>query len=1039
MKPILNVLAVAAMAATVAMPSLAQAASRAASISAYQTMPDDPRAVKVKAVGDGRTDDSAAIQAALDAAANKGEGGVVFLPSGRYRITRSLLVPLAVRLYGVGPTRPVLVLGANTPGYQKGVANMVVFTGGDQYTVGKVPVPVKSAVPFSENVRDANSATFYSAMSNVDIEIGDGNPAAAAVRLRTAQHSYLSHMDFHIGSGLAGVYMVGNESFDLKFYGGRYGILTEKTSPAWQYTLMDSTFEGQREAAIRGHEAGLTLVNTTIRNTPVGIEISKGYGDWLWGKDVRFENVSKAAVVISNEDNVYTQVGFDNATAKNVPVFARFRDSGKTVPGYGPTYQVTEFNYGLMLPGLGSVGKFGTHVKGAALKAMPAPRAPVMRTLPATTQWASVRDFGAVGDGVTDDTVAVQKAIDSKRVVYLPQGFYMVQDTIRMKPDTVLIGLHPGVTQLVLPNGAAAYAGADGPKALLESAKGGDAIVTGFGLATGEVNPRATALLWKAGAESLVDDIRVQGGHGTRLYDGKRRDPYQRTGNFDPTAHWDRQYPSIWVTDGGGGTFVAVWSPSTFAQAGFYVSDTKTPGKVYELSAEHHIRAEIVLDNVENWEFLAPQTEQEVRDGMDAVSLEIRNSRNITFANYHSYRVTRSIKPAVAAVKMTNSENIRFRNVHVNGESGYATCDDNGCATYLRASKYPFENSLLDLTRKLEVREHEFAVLDIGARTAAATAAASGPAAAVFATSAPVAAPAGPFAAAKVEKLEGDFYSIAGAAVDAKGKLYFADRRFNRIYSWSKEGGLAVVRDAPLDPVNLAIDKSGAVLVLSSAGAEGTVYSFNPNQPAGPVTVINPTPVQARAGAGTSTLVPVNFWQNGEFRDQLNYDTYEFTTLAEMFARDVALPKQREYVSPDGSLVLPAFRVLRQGPADHLGWRWSDTLQTNGLVKAGANGRVVFTNGSENRTFSGVIGAGGAITDLKLAANRGGESAAVDQHGNVYVANGQVFVYSPEGKEIGRIDVAERPLQLIFGGADGHTLFILTHHSLYAAGGFNAQ
>jgi hypothetical protein len=86
------------------------------------------------------------------------------------------------------------------------------------------------------------------------------------------------------------------------------------------------------------------------------------------------------------------------------------------------------------------------------------------------------------------------------------------------------------------------------------------------------------------------------------------------------------------VTDGGGGTFVACWTPSTFAQAGFYVSNTRTPGKVYELSAEHHIRAEIVLDNVENWEFLAPQTEQEVRDGMDAVSLEIRNSRNITFA-----------------------------------------------------------------------------------------------------------------------------------------------------------------------------------------------------------------------------------------------------------------------------------------------------------------------------------------------------------------------------------------------------------------------
>ena len=39
----------------------------------------------------------------------------------------------------------------------------------------------------------------------------------------------------------------------------------------------------------------------------------------------------------------------------------------------------------------------------------------------------------------------------------------------------------------------------------------------------------------------------------------------------------------------------------------------------------------------------------------------------------------------------------------------------------------------------------------------------------------------------------------------------------------------------------------------------------------------------------------------------------------------------------------------------------------------------------------------------------------------------------PTASALGRIDVPERPLQLIFGGADGDTLFILTHHALYAA------
>lgn len=64
--------------------------------------------------------------------------------------------------------------------------------------------------------------------------------------------------------------------------------------------------------------------------------------------------------------------------------------------------------------------------------------------------------------------------------------------------------------------------------------------------------------------------------------------------------------------------------------------------------------------------------------------------------------------------------------------------------------------------------------------------------------------------------------------------------------------------------------------------------------------------------------------------------------------------------------------------------------------------------------------------------DRGGESVAVAANGNVYLANGQVLVYAPDGKQIGRIDVPERPLQLLFGGADGRMLFILSRHALYA-------
>jgi hypothetical protein len=56
----------------------------------------------------------------------------------------------------------------------------------------------------------------------------------------------------------------------------------------------------------------------------------------LWVKDSRFENVSRAAVVISNERNATTQVGFENVVCAKVPLFARFRESVQLDPPSAP-------------------------------------------------------------------------------------------------------------------------------------------------------------------------------------------------------------------------------------------------------------------------------------------------------------------------------------------------------------------------------------------------------------------------------------------------------------------------------------------------------------------------------------------------------------------------------------------------------------------------------------------------------------------------------------------------------------------------------
>ena len=343
------------------------------------TRVDDPNAVYLEAPafevrGDGVADDSAAIQAAIDQAATGHAGeSIVFIPSGRYRLTRTIFIWSGVRVYGYGETRPVFVLADNTPGYQENIGLMVMFSGsrppgasgrgrGGPPRRGffRVPFPPPGTVPPNDSYSDANPGTFYSGISNIDFEIGAGNPAAVAIRAHFAQHGLLSHMDFHLGSGMAGLTEIGNIGEDLRFFGGDYGILTGKPSPAWQYTLVDSVFDGQRRAAIREHEAQLTLVRNTFRNVPTAIEIDEDYHDQLWVKDCRFENVSSAAILISNEESILNEISVEDAVARNTPVFARFRDSGRTVEGRGAQYRVDRFNFGLIVPTLGAVGTIGT-------------------------------------------------------------------------------------------------------------------------------------------------------------------------------------------------------------------------------------------------------------------------------------------------------------------------------------------------------------------------------------------------------------------------------------------------------------------------------------------------------------------------------------------------------------------------------------------------------------------------------------------------------------------------------------------------------
>jgi hypothetical protein len=944
----------------------------------YPARLDDPKAVYLTpdnfpVKGDGIADDTAVLQQAINQIQEKTNQGILFIPYGRYRLTKTVYVWPGIRLIGFGATRPAFVLATNTPGFQQGPAYMFFFAGGR---------PRANAPP-----PDANPGTFYSAISNIDFEIQDGNPGAVGVRAHYAQHCFLAHIDFHIGSGLAGIHDGGNVVQDVHFYGGKYGIWTRKPAPGWQFTVIDAAFEGQREAAIREHEAGLTLIRPQFKNVPTAISIDPQYSDELWVKDGRMENVTGPAIIISNEKSARTEINMENLACRNVPVLADYRESGKLVTAPAEIYEVKIFSHGLNYEDVDSAPAIRDVYEAAPLRALPTPVKSDILDLPPIDTWVNVRSLGAIGDGVTDDTAAFQKAIDQHRTIYLPSGQYRMTDTITLRPDTVLIGLHPSVTRILLADSTPAYQGIGSPKPLLETPKDGTNIVTGIGLYTNGINPRAVAAKWMAGKDSMMNDVRFLGGHGTIDLNATAEESnkiwkeiYNNTHSADSNSNrrWDGQYPSLWIT--GGGTFLDIWTPSTFAQAGLYISNTSTEGRIYQLSSEHHVRNEVVLDHASNWQIYALQTEEERGEGGFALPLDIRDSSDITLANLHMYRVVSSYQPFPNAIAVTNSSNIQFRNVHCYSDS-----------------KVSFDNTVYDQTHKVEIRQREFAWLTMSGRSPQVLPKKPSP---VLANG------------AKVEKVASGFFNISGGAIDTSGDIYFVDAHRQTIYRWSvATRQLSTVRDNPLDPVQLFFDKAGDLIVISYAG-KGSVYSFKPNVQGDDTTLLEAVPALPRPGL--TPVLPVDYWRNEND-----------------FVEDISAKRPYQFVSPDGTTFFPAGEDFVTGEL-YYGSKLNDTLRAFGLAPAVAGQPYYVSDESGEKTYVGSVGVDGAISNLKLFAENGGESVTVDDKGNVYIAAGQIFVYNPSGDLIDTIEIPERPSQLLFGGGDGKTLFILARSSLYA-------
>ncbi|HTD99811.1 MAG TPA: glycosyl hydrolase family 28-related protein [Mucilaginibacter sp.] len=962
--------------------------------SVYQSRLEDAEAVyftpdnfPIKA--DGKTDVSDALQQAITKVKTEHNFGILFIPEGKYLISKTIFIPTAVRVIGYGKNRPEIILAKNSPGFQsadtldKGKAKYMFWF------VSNLPKP-------GEGIHDAGASTFYSALSNINLRIEDGNPYAVAIRAHFAQHSFTAHLDIRIGNGKAGLFDVGNAMEDVRFFGGEYGIYTTKPSPGWQFMMVDTYFDGQRKAAIRTQEAGLTVVRMSVKNVPTVIEINPNYHEKLFMEDCRFDGVSGPAIIISNEDNAFNQVSLRNVDCRNVPVLASFRRSGKQIAGSGSIYKIKSFTDGLQMDSLTAEPEYRTAKDIQPLSIFPEAPKKDIPDLPAINTWVNLKSLGAKGDGTTDDTQIIQDAIDKYPTIYIPQGWYRVSETIKLKPNTVLIGLNPIATQLLIADNTPAFGGFGGPKALLESAKGGRNIVTGIGLCTSADNPRAVACKWMSGEGSFLNDVKFIGGHGGMQRPSAQKEPrpgiYSKGYNgTDPS--WDTQYWSLWVTDGGGGTFMNIWTANTFATNGAYISNTSTPSHVYALSIEHHVRNEIRFNKVSNWKVYALQLEEESRESTECQPLELENCSDMVFANLYMFRVIRVNKPAPYSIRNWGSKNIEFLNVHNYSQIKYTTT-----------------NPLYDVNSDSEVRPWEFARLYIGDKSGVGIDQSTG----------------------NVTQLASGFEFANSLCADSKGNVYFSESRMRRVYKWSVDThALSLLADYPWETQSLACDKNDNLLVVfkylpkpgylvngkpeefkNPPDASGTsfsawgnsgfgtlVYAVNPDRPDESIQLLKKAPM-GEINPVYKALYPAHRWR----------DYHDFNTIS------IAKPKEC-FVAPDGVTIIPIVYDLARSTA---------------LAEAYPGKPLYTTDEYDKRTVSLVVSKEGFAYDLKYFVERGEFASTTDAQGNVYIVDGQVYIYNNAGKQIGEIKVPERPTGIVFGGKDHKTLYITGHNSLYS-------
>ncbi|KIK63593.1 glycoside hydrolase family 55 protein [Collybiopsis luxurians FD-317 M1] len=406
------------------------------------------------AKGDGVTDDTAAINNAISSGSRCGGGScpsstltpaLVFFPQGTYLVSSPIIPYYYTQLIGDARNPPTLLASPSFAGMAVIDADPYIPGGGGaQWYINQI----------------LNLLLSFRSVRNFIIDVRQvpaTNDQGTGIHWQVAQATSLINIVFEMSTAAntahQGIFMENGSGGFMGDLGGKFGMWVGNQ----QFTVRNVTVNNANTAIFGIWNWGWTFQGVTINNCQVGFDLTTGgltQADQTVGSEAIIDaTVSNTPIFVrssqASNGRLAGSLVINNAHLTNVPVAVGVV-GGATVLTGGTT-TIASWGQGNVFTGTNGAGTFKQGTIAAPNKPsslLDSSGRIFGKTHPqyaayAVSQFVSVKDNGAKGDGHTDDTAALN-AIFAKfsgcKIIFFDAGTYIVTSTLTIPAGTQMVG-----------------------------------------------------------------------------------------------------------------------------------------------------------------------------------------------------------------------------------------------------------------------------------------------------------------------------------------------------------------------------------------------------------------------------------------------------------------------------------------------------------------------------------------------------------------------------------------------------------------------